>query len=144
MPLTSIPSAFCTYLKCQQHSTAIWAGWSPVWLTELSWKGGSCGADISLSSAPGTAAGEPLRGQPFRIPLPGTSVCLADPAHGLGSRGGDAAEEHCCREAQTGGKNEEEEPCLLPCPCCNLNHMSEHSVPRTAYSVMLHDVEICS
>lgn len=92
----------------------------------------------------GASKGKTLPSSPARHQrLPGWP-CTCTYCHGLGGRGRDAAEEHCCREAQTGGKNEEEEPCLLPCPCCNLNHTSEHSVPRTAYSVMLHDVEICS
>lgn len=57
--------------------------------------------------------------------------------------GGYAAERPCCRDTQTGVKDGEEEPCLLLCPCWNLNHSSKHSAPCTACNAILQGVEVC-
>lgn len=82
---------------------------------------------------------------PWLALLEGSSTCLGDPAHAEGKscEGGDAAERPCCSDTQTGVKDGEEEPCLLLCPCCNLNHSSKHSAPCTAHSTILQDVEVC-
>lgn len=87
-----------------------------------------------------------MQKKPPQHALPGGSgTCLGDPAHahmeGAGREG--MLRRGSCRDTRTGAKDREEEPCLLLCPCSNLNHTSKHSAPCAAYNTMLHDVEIC-
>lgn len=49
----------------------------------------------------------------------------------------------CCRDRQAGVKDKEEKPCLLLCPCSNLNRISKHAAPCTAYNTTLCEVENC-